>query len=178
MLSACMLTMADQVQSVEMTVELYGEPHMDPQILPLRRAAEEIGLELDTLRKSSRKYNALILVGGGLEYVDIARFNNGLEADVKAKMEQIARRANSKSSSGRKIGLLRARIERSPGLIAGKEGAITAAKKQIVEAQNLYEKSKAKKNLTDLEAGLKRLKDGFAKDQAELDRILNEELEA
>ena len=147
---------------------------MDTIVLPIRKAAEEIGIpDLDTLRKAAKKFGALIIVAG-LEYVDRARFDEGVNSELQAKVEQAARRAQSKATSGRKIGLLKARTERAPSLIAAKEGAIVAARKQVEEAQNLYEKSRAKKALADLEAGLKRLKDNLAKDKGELDRILNE----
>ena len=147
---------------------------MDTNVLPIRKAAEEIGVpDLDTLRKAAKKFGALIIVAG-LEYVDRARFDEGVNAELQSKVEQAARRARTKASGGRQLGLLRARSERAPGLIAAKEGAIIAARKQVEEAQNLYEKSRAKKNLATLEAGLKRLKDNLAKDKADLDRILNE----
>lgn len=100
-----------------------------------------------------------------------------MKAELQAKVEQVARRAHLKATGGRQLGLLKARTERAPSLIAAKEGAIQAARRQIDEAQNRYEKGKAKKNLADLEAGLKRLRDNLAKDSAELDRILNEEPE-
>jgi hypothetical protein len=144
-------------------------------IVPIKKAAEELGItDVDGLRKSARKYGALTLVGGVLEYIDKDRFNRGVEEEVNAKASQAARRTNSKVNGGRQIGLLKARIERAPGLIAGKEGAIVAAKKQLNEAATAYDRARAKKILAELEAGLTRLKDGFAKDTAELDRILNE----
>jgi hypothetical protein len=147
-------------------------------ILPLRKAGEEIGIpDLDTLRNAGKKFGALITVAG-LEYIDRVRFEEGVKAELQAKVEQTERRSRAKNTGGRQIGLLKARIERAPGLIAGKQGAIIAAKKQIEEAQNLYEKSRAKKTLVELEAGLKRLTDNLTKDKSELDRILNEEPEA
>jgi len=147
-------------------------------VLPLRKAAEEIGIpDLDTLRKAAKKFGALIVVAG-LEYVDRARFEAGVQTELQAKVEQAARRARTKTTGGRQLGLLKARTERAPALIAAKEGAIVAARKQVEEAENPYEKTRAKKTLADLEAGLKRLKDNLAKDKAELDRILNEEPEA
>jgi len=136
---------------------------MDTNVLPLRKAAKRFG--------------ALMIVAG-LEYVDRDRFDEGVKSELQAKVEQADRRSKSKASGGRQIGLLKARIERAPSLIAGKEGAISAGKKLLDEAQNLWEKSRAKKNLAELEAGLKRLKDNLAKDTAELNRILNEEPEA
>lgn len=144
-------------------------------VLPIRKASEEIGItDLDTLRKAAKKFGAYIIVAG-LEYVDRARFDEGVKSELQTKVEQSSRRASMKDNSGRKIGLLKARIERAPGLIAGKEGAIIAARKQLETAQNLYEKSRAKKTLAELEAGLKRLRDNLVKDQADLDRILHEE---
>ena len=150
---------------------------MDTNVLPIRKASEEIGVaDLETLRDAAKKFGALIIVAG-LEYVDVARFNEGVKAELQAKVEQVARRARFKATGGRQLGLLKARTERAPSLIAAKEGAIQAARRQIDEAQNRYEKSKAKKILADLEAGLKRLRDNLAKDSADLDRILNEEPE-
>ncbi len=147
-------------------------------VLPLRKASEELGIpDLETLRKASKKFGALVNVAG-LEFVDRARFDDGVKNELQAKVEQAERRSKSKDSGGRKLGLLKARTERAPSLIAAKEGAITAARKQIEEAQNLYEKSKAKKAVVDLERGLKRLRDNLAKDKSDLDRILNEEDEA
>lgn len=147
-------------------------------VLPIRKAADEIGIpDLETLRKAAKKFGALIIVAG-LEYVDRARFDEGVKNELAAKVEQSARRANAKGASGRKLGLLKARTERAPALIAAKQGAIAAAREQIEAAENKYEKSRAKKAVADLEAGLKRLKDNLVKDQAELDKILNEEDEA
>ena len=147
-------------------------------VLPIRRASEEIGIpDLETLRKAAKKFGALIIVAG-LEYIDRARFDEGVKAELQAKVEQAERRAKASENSGRKIGLLKARIERAPGLIAAKDGAISAAKKQIEEAENPYEKSRAKRNLLKLETGLKRLKNNLEKDQSDLDKILNEEPEA
>ncbi len=146
-------------------------------ILPIRKAAEEIGVpDLETLRKAAKKFGALIIVAG-LEYVDRARFEDGVKNEVQAKAEQAERRSKLKGGSGRKIGLLRARIQRAPSLLAAKEGAIVVARKQVEEAENAYEKKQAKKTLKDLESGLKRIKDQLAKDEAELDDILNDEEE-
>ncbi len=144
-------------------------------VLPIRKAAEEIGIpDLETLRKASKKFGALIIVAG-LEYVDHARFEEGVKNELQSKVEQADRRSKSKGTNGRKIGLLRARTERAPGLIAAKEGAIVAARKLVDEAQNAYEKNRAKKTLKDLENGLKRLKDNLVKDTDDLDKILNQE---
>ena len=52
---------------------------------------------------------------------------------------------------------------------------INAVRKQVDDAQNAYEKKRAKKTLKDLETGLKKLKANLEKDTAELDRILNDE---
>ena len=143
-------------------------------VLPLRKAAEEIGVpDLETLRKAAKKFGALIVVAG-IEYVDRTRFESGVQTELQAKVEQATRRVRTKATGGRQLGLLKARIELAPSRIASKEGAIAAARKQVEEAQNKYEKTRAKKALADLEAGLKRLKDNLAKDTAELDRILNE----
>lgn len=151
---------------------------LESNVMPLRKAAEEIGItDLETLRKAAKKFGALITVAG-LDYVDCARFDEGMNSEVKAKIEQAARRTPSKDSSGRHLGLLKARIEFAPKRIASKEGAITAGRKLVDEAQNPYEKSRAKKALKALEEGLKRLRDNLAKDKADLDRILNEEDEA
>ena len=149
---------------------------MDNQnVLPIRKAAEEIGIpDLETLRKAAKKFGALIIVAG-LEYVDRARFDEGVKNELQAKVEQADRRSKSKGTNGRKIGLLRARTERAPGLIAAKEGAIVAARKQIEAAETKYEKSRAKKTVSDLEDGLKKLKANLEKDTADLDKILNEE---
>ena len=150
----------------------------DINVLPLRKAAEEIGVpDLETLRKAAKKFGALITVAG-LDYVDCARFEVGVNNEVQAKVEQAARRTPSKDSSGRHLGLLKARIEFAPSRIVSKEGAIADARKQIEAAENKYEKTRAKKALAGLEAGLARLKDNLAKDTADLDRILNEEDEA
>lgn len=144
-------------------------------ILPIRKAAEEIGVpDLETLRKAAKKFGALIIVAG-LEYVDRARFEDGVKNEVQVKAEQAERRSKLKGGSGRKIGLLRARIKRAPSLTASKEGAIAAARKLVEEAENAYDKKQAKKSLKDLESGLKKLKEQLAKDEAELDRILNDE---
>jgi hypothetical protein len=152
---------------------------MDNQnVLPLRKAAEEIGIpDLETLRKAAKKFGALIIVAG-LEYIDRARFDEGVKTELQAKVDQTARRSQTKNNGGRHLGLLKARIELAPSRIASKEGAITAARNQIEKAENRYEKTRAKKTLTDLEAGLKRLKDNLAKDNSDLERILNEEPEA
>jgi hypothetical protein len=144
-------------------------------VLPIRKEAEELGIpDLETLRKAAKKFGALIIVAG-LEYVDRTRFEEGVKNELQSKVEQSARRAKAKGTSGRKLGLLKARTERAPSLIAAKQGAIAAAREQIEAAENKYEKSRAKKAVADLEAGLKRLKDNLVKDQAELDKILNEE---
>lgn len=144
-------------------------------VMPIRKAAEEIGIaDLETLRKAAKKFGALIIVAG-LEYVDRARFDEGVKNEVQAKAEQAERRAKMKGMKGRSIGLLRARIERAPGLIAAKEGVINAVRKQIDEAENAYERKRGKKTLKDLETGLKKLKANLEKDTAELDRILNDE---
>lgn len=144
-------------------------------ILPIRKAAEEIGVpDLETLRKAAKKFGALIIVAG-LEYVDRTRFDDGVKSEVQAKAEQAERRAKTKGTVGRSIGLLRARIERAPGLIAAKEGVINAVRKQVDEAENAYEKKRAKKTLKDLENGLKKQKANLEKDQADLEKILNEE---
>ena len=143
-------------------------------VLPLRKAAEEIGVaDFETLRKAAKKFGALFLVAG-LEYVDLTRYESGVQTELQAKIEQAARRASTKATSGPQLGLLKARTERAPALIAAKEGAITAARKQIEEAQNPYERTRARKSLAVLEAGLKRLRDNLAKDLSDLDRILNE----
>lgn len=55
---------------------------------------------------------------------------------------------------------------------------ISAVRKQIEEAEKAYEKKRGKKTLKDLEDGLKRLHEQFAKDEADLNRILNDEDEA
>ena len=150
---------------------------MDTNVLPLRKAAEEIGVaDLETLRHAAKKFGALFVVAG-LEYVDRARFEAGVQAELVQKVEKAARRAASKGSSGRHYGLLKARVERAPALIAAKEGAISAARKQIEEAETRYEKARGKKVLADLEAGLKRLRDNLVKDKADLDHLLNEEPE-
>ncbi|HEY3295402.1 MAG TPA: hypothetical protein VGL38_08180 [bacterium] len=144
------------------------------QIIPLRRALEEFGIrDFETMRKAAKKFGALITVAG-IEYIDKARFESGLQTELQAKVDQAARRGSVKATSGRQLGLLKARIELAPSRIAAKEGAIVAARKKVEEAQNKYEKTRAKKALTELEAGLKRLQDNLAKDQAELDRLLNE----
>lgn len=146
----------------------------ESNVLPLRKVAEELAIpDLETLRKAAKKFGALFLVAG-LEYVDRARYESGVQAELQAKIEQAAHRTQSKSTGGRTLGLLLARIQRAPQLIASKQGAITAAKQTLSDAQNPYEKSKARRNLADLEAGLKRLKDGLEKDTAERDRILNQ----
>jgi hypothetical protein len=152
---------------------------MDTQnVMTLNKASEELGItDLETLRKAAKKFGALIIVAG-LAYVDRERFNKGVQAELQSKVEQAERRSKSKATSGRKIGLLKARIELAPSRIATKESTITAARKTVEEAANKYEKNRAKKALLDLEAGLIRLKDNLVKDQAELDRILNEEPEA
>lgn len=149
---------------------------MDNQnILPIRRAAEELGIpDLETLRKASKKFRAHVNVAG-LEFIDRARFEDGVKAELQARVEQGERRSKSKDTSGRKLGLLKARTERTPGLIVAKEGAIVAARKLVEDAQNAYEKGRAKKTLKDLEEGLKRLRDNLVKDKADLDKILNEE---
>ncbi len=145
------------------------------QILSIKKAAEELGItDVDGLRKSARKYGALILVGGGLEYIDLDRFNHGVEAEVKSKAEQAARRASGKATSGRQLGLLKARTERAPGLIMAKEATIVAARKQVEVAPNPYEQSRARKTVADLEASLSQQKKNFARDEAELNRLLNE----
>ena len=144
-------------------------------VTTLRKAADEVGTtDLDAFRKAAKKFGALIIVAG-LEYVDRARFDDGVNNEVQAKVEQATRRVATKATGGRHLGLLKARIELAPSRIASKEGAITAARKRIDEAENKYEKTRAKKALADLEVGLKRLKDNLEKDQVELDRILNEE---
>lgn len=146
-----------------------------PKVLPIRKAAEELGIpDLDTLRKAAKKFGALVIVAG-LEYVDIERFDDGVKTELQSKVEKAARRAKTKGTKGRSIGLLRARIERAPGLIAAKKGVIGAVQTQVEEAENAYEKKRAKKTLKELEDGLKRLVDQLAKDEAELNKILNEE---
>ncbi len=148
---------------------------IENNVMPLRKAAEELGItDLDTLRKAAKKFGALIIVSG-LEYVDRVRFDEGLNNEVQAKVEKAALRTPSKDSSGRHLGLLQARINHAPDRIDSKEVAITAAHKLVETAKNKYEKTRAKKALAELEAGLKRLKDNLEKDQVELDRILNEE---
>lgn len=142
---------------------------------PITKAAEIIGIDESKLEAPAKRYGALRIVAGSLKYIDVDRFNEGVASELQAKIEQAERRSKNKGTSGRKIGLLRARIQRAPGLIAGKEGAISAASKQLDQAENKYEKSRAKDSLKDLESGLKKLKDQLAKDEAELDRILNEE---
>ncbi|NUO20374.1 hypothetical protein HUU59_13090 [bacterium] len=145
---------------------------------PISKAAEIIGIDESKLEAPAKRYGALRIVAGSLKYIDVDRFNEGVAAELQAKVEQAERRSKSKGTSGRQIGLLRARTERAPSLIASKEGAITAARKLVEEAANAYEKSRAKKTLKDLEEGLKRLRDNFAKDTAELSRILNEDDES
>lgn len=145
---------------------------------PISKAAEIIGIDESKLEAPAKRYGALRIVAGSLKYIDIDRFNEGVAAELQAKIELAERRSKLKGSNGRKIGLLRARIQRAPGLIAAKEGAISAVRKQLDEAESAYEKSRAKKSLKDLEFGLKKLKDQLAKDEAELDRILNEEDES
>ncbi len=143
-------------------------------VLPLRKAAEEIGItDLDTLRKAAKKFGALVTVAG-LDYVDRARFDEGVKDELQMKVEQGARRANTKASGGQHLGLLQARITLAPTRIASKEGAVVAARKQVEAAENKYEKTRAKKALAALEGGLARLKDNLAKDQADLERFLNE----
>ncbi|MCC6477567.1 hypothetical protein IT157_10980 [bacterium] len=145
------------------------------QVLPLRKAAEENGAtDFDAFRKAAKKFGALINVAG-LEYVDRARFDDGVNNEVQAKVEQAARRTPPKDSSGRHLGLLQARINHAPDRIESKEVAITAAHKLVETAKNKYEKTRAKKAVAELEAGLKKLQANLEKDQAELDRILNEE---
>ncbi|MBI5060547.1 hypothetical protein HZB60_12305 [candidate division KSB1 bacterium] len=146
-------------------------------VLPIRKAAEEIGIpDIETLRRAAKKFGALILVAG-LEYVDRERYDAGVQTVLLTKIEQAARRARTKSTGGRSMGLVKARTERAPGLIMAKESTIVAAKKQVEDAPTPYEKSRAKKTLAQLEASLKSQKENFAKDKAELDRLLNEEPE-
>ena len=146
-------------------------------VLPIRKFAEEAQItDLDSLRGAAKKFGALFVVAG-LEYVDRSRFEEGVQAELQQKVEKAARRAATKGASGRHYGLLKARIERAPALIAAKEGAVTAARRQVEGAQTRYEKARAKKILADLEAGLKRLRDNLTKDQADLDRLLDEEPE-
>lgn len=146
----------------------------NPNVLPLRKAAEEIGIaDLDTLRKAAKKFGALVTVAG-LDYVDRARFDEGVKNELQMKVEQGARRASTKASGGQHLGLMKARIELGPVRIVKKESDVAAARNLVDKAQNAYEKVQAKKTLAGLEAGLARLKDNLAKDQADLERFLNE----
>jgi len=143
-------------------------------VLPLRKAAEEIGItDLDILRKAAKKFGALVTVAG-LDYVDRARFDEGVKNELQAKVEQGARRASAKASGGQHLGLLQARITLAPTRIASKESAVAAARKKVDEAVNKYEKTRAKNALADLEAGLKKLQGNLERDKADLDRFLNE----
>ena len=176
--TACAWCSADRMSPEEMATnkdpKMKGSTMLDSNILPLRKCLEELGIpDLETLRKAAKKFGALIVVAG-IEYVDRTRFESGVQTELQAKVEQATRRVRTKATGGRQLGLLKARIELAPSRIASKEGAIAAARKQVEEAQNKYEKTRAKKALAELEAGLKRLKDNLAKDTAELDRILNE----
>ncbi len=82
-------------------------------VLPLRKAAEELGItDLETLSKAAKKFGALVTVAG-LDYVDRARFDEGVKNELQAKVEQGARRAQQKRrhrTVGQHLGLLQARI--------------------------------------------------------------------
>ena len=147
-------------------------------VLSIRKAAEELGIaDLDTLRRAAKKFGALMKVAG-LEYVDPTRFEAGVQAELQTKIERVSLRSESKTTGSSQYGLLKARTDRAPKLIIKKETAIIAARKQMEDAPNPYEKSRAKKHLAALEASLKLQKENFEKDKVKLNQLLNEETEA
>ena len=111
----------------------------------------------------------------GLEYVDLDKFQRGLEAEIERKSTQAEDRAATKGEKGRSIGLLRARIKRGPDLITAKQKAVEIAKTVLAKAANNWDKYQAKRKLTELEEQLKRLVENMGKDADELDKILGEE---
>lgn len=146
----------------------------NPTKVPLAKACEIHGIaDLNKGRIAFKKSSALFLVHG-LEFVDLDKFQRGLEAEIDRKSTQSDNRATTKGEKGRSIGLLRARISRGPKLIEAKEKAVAIAKTVLSKAGNNWDKYQAKRKLTELEEQLKRLTDNLVNDQAELDKFLSE----
>lgn len=146
----------------------------NPTKVPLAKACEIHGIaDLDKGRVAFKKSSALFLVHG-LEYVDLDKFQRGLEAEIDRKSTQSDSRATTKGDKGRSIGLLRARISRGPKLIEAKEKAVAIAKTALSKAESNWDKYQAKRKLTELEEQLKRLADNMVSDQNELEKFLSQ----
>jgi hypothetical protein len=144
------------------------------KVLSLKKAADELGItDLDGLRKSARKYGALIVVGGGLEYVDTDRFNAGVEKDVNAKVEQAAKHKTVKRVVGAQMGIVNARLAQADDRISKKQAKIDTATKALAKAPNRYTKVKTEAEIAKLRGELDNLVTGKARDEKLLNELLN-----
>lgn len=143
------------------------------KFVPLQEAMAQLGATDQSQFISTAKRHKCYLKKGGIVRINITVLEERLNADFVAALEKMERRSESMDSDGRKIGLIRARLKRAPGLIKAKSKAIAIARDEVENAPNAYEKHRAQKKLVKLENGLKRLKENQARDEAELERILN-----
>ncbi len=149
---------------------------MENVILPIAKAGEVLGIsDLNKLHDAGKRYGALIVVAGALHYINVDVFNKGVQSEIETKSAQAANRSLKKGEVGRSIGLLRARLKRSPELVTKKSKAVESAKQNLANAKTGYDRFVAKRALTALEEGLKRLQESLVRDQADLDAILAEE---
>lgn len=144
-------------------------------ILPIEQASETLRIsDLDKLHDAAKRYGALVIIAGSLQYVNVEAFKAGVQKELATKSLRASERAASKGEKGRSIGLLRARIKRAPELISNKKKALETAKKAAANAATAYDRYIAKRKLADIEDGLARLESSLENDLAELNKILHE----
>lgn len=145
------------------------------RLIPLKQAAEELGVEdLPQFRKTVKRLQCLTRVGS-IVLVDIDKLMKRLQDEVERQQEAKKKRAKSQQSEAHKLGLCQARLTRAPQLIAKKEKAIEEVEKDLSAAQNPYEKRKAQKKLDGFRDGLEKLRENKKRDEATRDQILNAE---
>ena len=143
-------------------------------IVTLAQLAEDFpGVELGDLRKSVRRHGALIKEGP-IEFGDRDLFFERVKAAAeKARLD--ATKPKRDIGSTNSIGLLRAFLKKSPGIVEKRKAAIVATENQVKAAQNNYERRRSSKELKKLKDGLAEHLNKVEAAKRRLDQLLNQE---
>lgn len=145
----------------------------EARVVPLLKATDYLGSEEPTaVRQAAKKLGCLVKVAG-LEFVDLDTFEVRVNEAATAKAQSRAARSSKPQTDAQKLGLVKARLARSPELIRKKKAKIEEAENSLRSASNNYETVRAQHALDDLKAQLEKLHTKKAEDEVELDRILN-----
>lgn len=147
------------------------------RLLPLADAAAHFGVgDLNKFRTSAKRIGAVISVAG-IDFVDTDRIMEAVMAKSERSVELKAARAGRPRATqrpGQQIGLIQARLKKSPTLIANKERKIREGRQKIEAARTPYDRRKAERELVTLETGLANIRRQKEEDTAALEAILNE----